>query len=90
MRELLVSIHYSLPFTLVLLLLIPHIPLKTSSNLDLMAQFKALQVVANSTVDALHARGDDLVACLQDVSVRAREVALHGVRHRAAIALVIA
>jgi hypothetical protein len=47
-------------------------------------------LAANDATDALNAQGDVLVARLQDVSTRVREVALHGVRHGATIALAIA
>ena len=46
--------------------------------------------MTNDAVDALNAWGDVLVAYLQDAPVRAREVALHGVYHGAAVALAIA
>ena len=41
-------------------------------------------------VDAVNARGSSIDACLQDVSVRIREIALHGVRHGVAVALTVA
>ena len=47
-------------------------------------------MAADDAADALNAWGDMPVACLQDVLVRAREVALLGVRHGAAVALAIA
>jgi hypothetical protein len=36
--------------------------------------------VVNDATNTLNAWGDTLVACLQDVPIRAREVALHDVR----------
>lgn len=38
----------------------------------------------------LNAQDDTLEICLQDIPVHAKEVALHSVRHGAAVALVIA
>jgi hypothetical protein len=55
-----------------------------------MAQLEALQLVVDDAVGALNARGDILAARLQDIPVRAREVALRDVRHGATVALAIA
>ena len=55
-----------------------------------MEQLEALQLVAIDAVNALNARGDVLEARLQDVPTHVREVALHGIRHEAAVALMIA
>jgi hypothetical protein len=55
-----------------------------------MVQLEALQLAVGDASSALNTRGDTLEARLQDVPVRARKVALHGVRHYAAIALAIA
>ena len=41
-------------------------------------------------VDVVNARGSSIDAHLQDVPVRVREIALHGVRHGAAVALTAA
>ena len=41
-------------------------------------------------VDAVNARGSSIDARLQDVPVRVQEIALHGVRHGAAVALTVA
>ena len=41
-------------------------------------------------VDAVNARGSSIDARLQDIPVRVREIALHGVRHGAAVALTVA
>ena len=46
--------------------------------------------MANTAVDAVNARGSLIDARLQDVSVRVREIALHGIRHGAAVALTAA
>ena len=46
--------------------------------------------MAGDATSALNAQGNTLGDHLQDISVRAREVALHGVYHGAAIALTIA
>ena len=46
-----------------------------------MEQLEALQLASNDVADTLNARGGMLVAHFQDVPVRARVVALHGVRH---------
>lgn len=56
----------------------------------LTAQLEALQEAAGDATSALNARGDTLEARLQDVPMRAREVALHGVRRGAAVALTMA
>jgi hypothetical protein len=47
----------------------------------LIAQLEALQLATDDVTGALNAWGDTLVAHLQDIPMRAREVALHGVRH---------
>ena len=47
-------------------------------------------MVVNDATSTLNAQGDTLAACLQDIPVRTREVALHGVRHGATVALAIA
>ena len=54
------------------------------------AQLESLQLAANATVDAVNARGSSIDARLQDVSVRVWEIALHGVRHGAVVALITA
>jgi hypothetical protein len=56
----------------------------------LTEQLEVLKLVAKNVAETLNARGGMLVAHLQDVPVRAREVALHGVSHGAAVALAIA
>ena len=54
------------------------------------AQLESLQLATNAAVDAVNARGSSIDAHLQDVLVRVREIALHGVRHGAAMALTAA
>jgi hypothetical protein len=44
----------------------------------------------NAAIDAINARGSSIDARLQDVPVHIREIALHGVRHGAAVALTVA
>ena len=54
------------------------------------AQLESLQLAANTAVDAVNALGSSIDACRQDVPVRVWEIALHGVRHGAAVALIVA
>lgn len=61
-----------------------------SFSLALTAQLEVLQVAVGDAAGALNALGNTLEARLQDVPVRAREVAFHGVRRGAAVALAIA
>ena len=56
----------------------------------LIEQLEALQLAANNATRALNARGNLLVNRLQDFHVRAGEIALHVVCHRAAVALMMA
>ena len=56
----------------------------------LMEELEALQLEANNAARALNARGDLVVSRLQDISVRAREIALHGVWQGTTVALIIA
>jgi hypothetical protein len=51
---------------------------------------EAIQLVMNNATGPLNARGDLLANCLLDIPVRAREIALHGVRLGTAVALTIA
>ena len=51
---------------------------------------ESLQLAANAAVDAINARSSLIDARLQDVPIRVREIALHGVRHGAAVALTVA
>lgn len=47
-------------------------------------------MAASDAIGALNGRGNTLEARLQDVPICAREVAFHGIRHGAAVALAIA
>ena len=53
-------------------------------------QLESLQLVVNTAVDAVNAQGSPIDARLQDVPVHIQEIALHGVRHGAAVALTVA
>ena len=53
-------------------------------------QLESLQLAANAATDAINARGSLIDARLQDILVRVREIALHGVRHGAVVALTMA
>ena len=53
-------------------------------------QLESLQLAANTAVDAVNARGSLINAHLHDVLAHVREIALHGVRHGAAVALTVA
>jgi len=53
-------------------------------------QLEAVQLAAGDSFGALNAWGDTLEDCLQDVPVRAREVAPHVIRHGATVAVAIA
>ena len=53
-------------------------------------QLESLQLAANTTVDAVNARGSFINARLHDILVHVREIALHGVRHGAVVALTAA
>jgi hypothetical protein len=55
----------------------------------LTKELEALQLAVNNAARALNARGNLVVSRLQDIPVRIGEIALHGVRHGAAIALTI-
>jgi len=56
----------------------------------LTAQLESLQLATNVAVDAVNARGSSIDARLQDVLVRIREIALHGIRHGVAVVLTMA
>jgi hypothetical protein len=47
-------------------------------------------MAVNNATGALNARGDLLASRLQDIPMRAEEIALHGVCHGAVVALTIA
>ena len=53
-------------------------------------QLESLQLAANAAVDAVNARGSLVNARLHDVPARVWEIALHGVRHGAVVALITA
>ena len=53
-------------------------------------QLESLQLAANVAVDAFNTRGCLIDARLHDVSAHVQEIALHGVRHGAAMALTTA
>ena len=53
-------------------------------------QLESLQLAANVATDAVNARGSPITARLQVILVHVREIALHGVRHGAAVALTAA
>jgi hypothetical protein len=55
-----------------------------------MVQLENLQVVANAATAAVNARGALLINCIHDIPVHAQVIALHGVYHGAAVALVAA
>ena len=58
--------------------------------LDLTAQLESLRSVVDHAAGFVNARGAVLVVRLHDILNRVREVALHGVRHGAAMALAAA
>ena len=58
--------------------------------LDLTAQLESLRSAAEHVAGFVNARGVILVVHLHDIPNRVREVALHGVRHGAAMALAAA
>ena len=55
-----------------------------------MTQLESLQLAVNVAVDAVNARGSLINARLHDISARVQEIALHGVRHGAVVALTAA
>jgi len=55
-----------------------------------MVQLESLQLAANMAVDATNARGSLIDASLQDIPAHVQEIALHGVRHGASVALTAA
>jgi hypothetical protein len=58
-------------------------------EIDLENRHESLQRAALGVVAAVNARGVSLKDCLQDISVRAREVATHGVRYGASATLAV-
>ena len=72
-------------------LLSSKILLTSSSNpLDLSAQLESLCLGTDHAAGFVNARGAAPVAHLHDIPNRIREVALHGIRHGAAMALAAA
>ena len=55
-----------------------------------MVQLESLQLAVNAAVDAVHARGSLIDACLQDIPAHVQEIALHGVHHGMSVALTVA
>ena len=53
-------------------------------------QLESLQSAANEAADAVNASGYPIDVHLQDILARVQEIALHGVRHGAAVALTAA
>ena len=53
-------------------------------------QLKSLQLAVDYATQLVNARGAVLEVCLHDIPNHAREIALHGVRHGAAVALAVA
>ena len=53
-------------------------------------QVQTLHATAATATESVNARGDTITACLQDIPNRIREVAGHGVRRGAAVALATA
>ena len=58
--------------------------------LDLSVQLESLRLAVDHAVGFINARGAVLIVHLYDIPNRTREVALHGVRHGAAMALAAA
>lgn len=56
----------------------------------LTGELEVLQLAANNATRALNAQADLVVSHLQDIPMRVGEITLHGVRHGAAVALMIA
>ena len=55
-----------------------------------MVQLESLQLVANMATDAVNAQGSLINARLQDILAHVQEIALHGIRHGASVALTMA
>ena len=56
----------------------------------MIVQLESLQLAANVATTAINARGPLINAGLHDVPARVQEIALHGVRHGALVALATA
>jgi hypothetical protein len=59
-------------------------------EIDLENHLETLQRAALGVVAAVNARGFSLEDCLQEIPIRAREVAIHGIHYGASAALAIA
>ena len=55
-----------------------------------MVQLESLQLAVNVATAAVNARGPLINACLHDILVRVQEIALHGIRRGASVALAVA
>ena len=55
-----------------------------------MVQLESHQLAANAAADVVNSWGSHIDARLQDLPARVQEIALHGVRHGAAVALTTA
>ena len=55
-----------------------------------MVQLESLQLAANAAMDVINARGPLINVHLHDILARIQEIALHGVRHGASMALAVA
>ena len=53
-----------------------------------MVQLESLQLAANAAVDVVNARGSPIDVRLQDIPAHIQEIALHGIHHGAAVALI--
>jgi uridine phosphorylase len=53
----------------------------------LLSQHNSLRTSTAIAVNAINAQGVMLTSCLQDVLEHVREIAIHGIRHGAAVAL---
>ena len=56
----------------------------------MMEELEDHQLAANNAAKALNTRGDLVVSHLQDIPMHVEEIALHGIHHGAAVALMIA
>ena len=50
-------------------------------------QLESLQLAANAAANVVNARGSPIDVRLHDIPARVQEIALHGIRHGAAVAL---
>ena len=55
-----------------------------------MVQLESLQSAVNVAADVINARGSPIDVRLQDILAHVQEIALHGVRHGAAVVLTAA